>query len=146
MAAFQAFQAGNTAAAMQFGTKAIQSFMAKSPAAGAADATPGAPPPSTGPGSTAAGGTAAAQIKIKTTLADVIQFSGCRDDQTSADANIGGQATGARGSGGHTSEGTRGGLLTLIKPPPHPPPLPPCPPFCPQAPCPGPCSTRIRDR
>jgi hypothetical protein len=28
-------------------------------------------------------------------VADVIQFSGCRDEQTSADANIGGQSTGA---------------------------------------------------
>jgi len=35
------------------------------------------------------------QIKIRSTNADVIQFSGCRDEQTSADANIGGQATGA---------------------------------------------------
>jgi hypothetical protein len=34
-------------------------------------------------------------ITVKTTLADVIQFSGCRDDQTSADASIGGEATGA---------------------------------------------------
>jgi len=34
-------------------------------------------------------------IKIKKTLADVIQFSGCRDEQTSADAQIDGKATGA---------------------------------------------------
>lgn len=34
-------------------------------------------------------------ITVKNILADVIQFSGCRDDQTSADATIGGQATGA---------------------------------------------------
>lgn len=31
----------------------------------------------------------------KTSLAHVVQFSGCRDNQTSADATIGGQATGA---------------------------------------------------
>jgi hypothetical protein len=35
------------------------------------------------------------QIQIRSTVADVIQFSGCRDDQTSADAHISGQATGA---------------------------------------------------
>mmetsp|Transcript_16322 Transcript_16322/g.39051 ORF Transcript_16322/g.39051 Transcript_16322/m.39051 type:complete len:346 (-) Transcript_16322:138-1175(-) len=34
-------------------------------------------------------------IKTRSTEADVIQFSGCRDSQTSADANIDGQATGA---------------------------------------------------
>jgi len=32
---------------------------------------------------------------LNTTKADVIMFSGCRDEQTSADASIGGQATGA---------------------------------------------------
>lgn len=31
----------------------------------------------------------------KTSLAHVVQFSGCKDNQTSADAMIGGQATGA---------------------------------------------------
>jgi hypothetical protein len=31
----------------------------------------------------------------KTSLAHVVQFSGCKDNQTSADATIGGQATGA---------------------------------------------------
>ncbi|KAL7543760.1 hypothetical protein ACHAXR_013058 [Thalassiosira sp. AJA248-18] len=44
------------------------------------------------------GGNSAAKektIKTRTTEADVIQFSGCRDSQTSADAQIGGQATGA---------------------------------------------------
>ena len=35
------------------------------------------------------------QIQIRSTLADVIQFSGCRDDQTSADANINNDFTGA---------------------------------------------------
>jgi len=35
------------------------------------------------------------QIKIRSSVADVIQFSGCRDNQTSADVQIGGQATGA---------------------------------------------------
>lgn len=34
-------------------------------------------------------------IKLRSTVADCIQFSGCRDSQTSADANIGGEATGA---------------------------------------------------
>lgn len=34
-------------------------------------------------------------IKTRSTEADVIQLSGCRDSQTSADATIGGQATGA---------------------------------------------------
>lgn len=34
-------------------------------------------------------------IKTRTTEADVIQFSGCKDSQTSADAQINGQATGA---------------------------------------------------
>ena len=34
-------------------------------------------------------------VQIKTTLADVIQFSGCRDDQTSADAKINNEATGS---------------------------------------------------
>jgi len=33
--------------------------------------------------------------QIKTTLADVIQFSGCKDEQTSADAVIGGKPLGA---------------------------------------------------
>ncbi|KAL9187784.1 hypothetical protein ACHAXT_006162 [Thalassiosira profunda] len=33
--------------------------------------------------------------KTRSTEADVIQFSGCKDSQTSADAQIGGQATGA---------------------------------------------------
>lgn len=33
-------------------------------------------------------------VTVNTTLGDVIQFSGCRDDQTSADACIGGEATG----------------------------------------------------
>jgi hypothetical protein len=35
------------------------------------------------------------QIKIRSTVADVIQFSGCMDSQTSADAQIDGQSTGA---------------------------------------------------
>jgi len=35
------------------------------------------------------------QIAIRSTVADVVQFSGCRDEQTSADAKIGGEATGA---------------------------------------------------
>jgi len=34
-------------------------------------------------------------VVVKKSLADVIQFSGCRDDQTSADASIGGESTGA---------------------------------------------------
>ena len=34
-------------------------------------------------------------IKTRSTDADVIQFSGCRDSQTSADAHINGEATGA---------------------------------------------------
>jgi len=34
-------------------------------------------------------------IQTRTTVADVVQFSGCKDSQTSADAQIGGQATGA---------------------------------------------------
>jgi Caspase domain len=38
---------------------------------------------------------ASSEVKVRTTLADVIQFSGCRDDQTSADASIGGESTGA---------------------------------------------------
>jgi len=44
------------------------------------------------------GGDSAARektIKTRSTEADVIMFSGCKDSQTSADANIGGQATGA---------------------------------------------------
>jgi hypothetical protein len=43
-------------------------------------------------------GNALAQKKAeetKSSMADVIQFSGCKDSQTSADANIGGQSTGA---------------------------------------------------
>jgi len=34
-------------------------------------------------------------IQTRATVADVVQFSGCRDSQTSADASIDGQATGA---------------------------------------------------
>mmetsp|Transcript_15398 Transcript_15398/g.60181 ORF Transcript_15398/g.60181 Transcript_15398/m.60181 type:complete len:365 (-) Transcript_15398:58-1152(-) len=34
-------------------------------------------------------------VVIRKSLADVIQFSGCKDEQTSADAHIGGQHTGA---------------------------------------------------
>lgn len=34
-------------------------------------------------------------ILIRSSLADVISWSGCRDEQTSADASIGGEATGA---------------------------------------------------
>lgn len=34
-------------------------------------------------------------VHIRTALADVIQFSGCKDEQTSADAFIGGESTGA---------------------------------------------------
>jgi len=34
-------------------------------------------------------------IHVRTTLADVVQFSGCRNDQTSADAFINGQPSGA---------------------------------------------------
>ena len=34
-------------------------------------------------------------VQIRSTLGDAIQLSGCRDDQTSADANIAGEATGA---------------------------------------------------
>lgn len=44
------------------------------------------------------GGDSAAKektIQTRSTEADVIQFSGCRDSQTSADAQIGGEATGA---------------------------------------------------
>ena len=44
------------------------------------------------------GGDSAARAKsvaTRTTDADVIMFSGCKDSQTSADANIGGEATGA---------------------------------------------------
>lgn len=46
----------------------------------------------------AKGGDSAARektIKTRSTDADVISFSGCKDSQTSADAQIGGQATGA---------------------------------------------------
>lgn len=35
------------------------------------------------------------QIQLRSAVADVIQFSGCRDSQTSADAQIDGKATGA---------------------------------------------------
>ena len=48
--------------------------------------------------SSTSGGNSAARektIKTRSTEADVIQFSGCRDSQTSADAQIGGEATGA---------------------------------------------------
>lgn len=48
--------------------------------------------------SSGGGGNSAARekaMKTRSTEADVIQFSGCRDSQTSADANIGGEATGA---------------------------------------------------
>jgi len=44
------------------------------------------------------GGDSAARaraIQTRSTVADVVQFSGCKDSQTSADAQIGGQATGA---------------------------------------------------
>jgi hypothetical protein len=34
-------------------------------------------------------------VATRSTEADVIQFSGCKDNQTSADAQINGQATGA---------------------------------------------------
>jgi hypothetical protein len=34
-------------------------------------------------------------LETRSTEADVISFSGCKDDQTSADASIDGQATGA---------------------------------------------------
>lgn len=34
-------------------------------------------------------------IETRSTVADVVSFSGCKDSQTSADATIGGQATGA---------------------------------------------------
>jgi hypothetical protein len=34
-------------------------------------------------------------VHVRTTLADVVQFSGCRNDQTSADAFINGQPSGA---------------------------------------------------
>ena len=48
--------------------------------------------------SSSGGGNSAAKektITTRSTEADVIQFSGCRDSQTSADAHIGGEATGA---------------------------------------------------
>ena len=49
-------------------------------------------------GSTKGGGDSAARAKsvsTRTTDADVIMFSGCQDSQTSADAHIGGESTGA---------------------------------------------------
>jgi metacaspase-1 len=49
-------------------------------------------------GSTGGGGNAGARAKAvstRTTEADVIMFSGCQDSQTSADAHIGGESTGA---------------------------------------------------
>jgi len=49
--------------------------------------------PAPAPGATYS--TSAGAVKIKTSLADVIQFSGCRDEQTSADATLEGKACGA---------------------------------------------------
>lgn len=75
MKAGKALFAGDKKAALAEGVNAVKLFIAK-------------PPP--------AGSTEASQVmEIKATLADVIQFSGCRDDQTSADAQIGGKPSGA---------------------------------------------------
>jgi metacaspase-1 len=41
------------------------------------------------------GGSDDKDVTVKNVVADIIQFSGCRDNQTSADATIGGEATGA---------------------------------------------------
>jgi len=76
---------GDSAGAFAKGKEAFTLFSA-APAAGAA-------PPTHAPGTTYS--THAGAVKIKTSLADVIQFSGCRDDQTSADATLAGQASGA---------------------------------------------------
>jgi len=75
---------GNSAGAFAKGKEAFTLFTS-APAGGGAAARP-------------EGGTYSTQanaVKIKTTLADVIQFSGCQDSQTSADATLNGQACGA---------------------------------------------------
>lgn len=78
---------GDSAGAFAKGKEAFTLFTT-APAGGAA-----APAPVHAPGTTYS--THAGAVKIKTSLADVIQFSGCRDDQTSADATMAGQASGA---------------------------------------------------
>ncbi len=72
------------------------------PAPSYSEPTPSYAAPSAAPTSSFTGdanllsqGVAADAIKIRTALADVIQFSGCRDEQTSADAFIAGQSAGA---------------------------------------------------
>jgi hypothetical protein len=51
--------------------------------------------------------------KMRTVNADVVQFSGCRDDQTSADASIAGSATGAMSYALMEALNKSGGSLTF---------------------------------
>lgn len=81
---------GDSASAFAKGKEAFTLFTSAPPPAAAGQApAPAAPPDGT------TYSTHASSVKIKTTVADVIQFSGCRDEQTSADAQMGGKACGA---------------------------------------------------
>lgn len=78
---------GDTGTAFTKGKEAYTLFTA-------APAAPNAAPAAAAPAG-ATYSTHASAVKVRTSLADVIQFSGCRDEQTSADATLGGQACGA---------------------------------------------------
>eukprot|EP00052_Salpingoeca_macrocollata_P018565 m.152544 g.152544 ORF g.152544 m.152544 type:complete len:366 (-) comp20731_c1_seq2:31-1128(-) len=73
ISAGMSYMRGDRAAAMQSGMSAVKHFFS-------------------GPGNSEAHQKA---LETRSTLADVIQFSGCRDEQTSADASFDGRAQGA---------------------------------------------------
>lgn len=88
MAAGLAFKKGDTKMALAEAKKAAFAFMASRK--GKSDDANQAPA-----GGDGTGGLTESQIEIRTAVADVIQFSGCMDSQTSADASIGNERCGA---------------------------------------------------
>jgi hypothetical protein len=84
MAAGMAIISGNTAFGMKKGMEAFSTYQGGGGGGGGGGGAKGDNPQ-----------TDEKAIQIRTTVADVIQFSGCRDSQTSADASIAGESTGA---------------------------------------------------
>jgi hypothetical protein len=84
MAAGMAIISGNTAFGMKKGMEAFSTYPGGGGGGGGGGGAKGDNPQ-----------TDEKAIQIRTTVADVIQFSGCRDSQTSADASIAGESTGA---------------------------------------------------
>lgn len=88
------YMAGNTTQALREGFSAFQTLMSTRDGGGGGGG--GSQGSLNGGGGGCNQSTVSSQaVQSKITQATAIQFSGCKDDQTSADASIGGTATGA---------------------------------------------------